>query len=143
MDESQQHAFTRADDLPRHQITQWGSAPSELLGTWNNCHKETGQIHALEIHKKDHVFHMRIWGAHKPDPIDWGTVECGLYASAVDSSIIEGLTGFYDFGFMETSVAANVKYGVLVIQTFNTFKDNSPRSNYFAREFFYQKHREA
>ena len=38
---------------------------------------------------------------------------------------------------MET-IAANLKYGVLVIQSYNSFKDGSDRPEYFIREFFHQ-----
>jgi hypothetical protein len=39
---------------------------------------------------------------------------------------------------METQIAANLKYGVLVIQSYNTFRDGSGRPAYFSREFFHQ-----
>jgi len=39
---------------------------------------------------------------------------------------------------METQVAANLKYGVLVIQSYNRFRDDSGRPSYFTREFFHR-----
>ena len=39
---------------------------------------------------------------------------------------------------MQTQIAANLKYGVLVIQSYNTFRDGSGRPDYFVREFFHQ-----
>jgi hypothetical protein len=39
---------------------------------------------------------------------------------------------------MQTHLAANLKYGVLVIQSYNRFLDDSGRRPYFTREFFHQ-----
>ena len=44
----------------------------------------------------------------------------------------------YDFGFMETLLAAYMKGGILVLDTFNAFKDSSGRASYFTREFFHR-----
>jgi hypothetical protein len=44
----------------------------------------------------------------------------------------------YDFGFLETRLEANLSLGLLVIANLNTFRDDSGRSNYFSREFFYK-----
>jgi hypothetical protein len=52
---------------------------------------------------------------------------------------VTGFEAHCDLGFMETHLAANVKYGVLVIQTYNAFKDGTGRGCYFTREFFHQE----
>jgi hypothetical protein len=38
---------------------------------------------------------------------------------------------------METHLQAKTEKGVLVVASFNRFKDQSGRSSYFSREFFY------
>ena len=40
----------------------------------------------------------------------------------------------YDFGYLQTRVEANLSLGLLVVATFNTFRDGSGRFNFFARE---------
>jgi hypothetical protein len=44
----------------------------------------------------------------------------------------------YDFDFMRMFLAANMNKGLLIIASYNTFRDGSGRSNYFSREFFYR-----
>jgi hypothetical protein len=45
----------------------------------------------------------------------------------------------FDFGFMKSETYLRVNKGVLVIVLFNTFNDDSGRSNYLNREFFYRQ----
>src|SRR5204863_9677124 len=76
------------------------------------------------------------FGANVPEPIDWGETLATPYVDRIGSSVITGLTADYDFGFMKTRLAGNIKYGVLVIQSYNEFCDDSGRPAYFTREFF-------
>ncbi len=46
-------------------------------------------------------------------------------------------TALFDFGFMESLLAVYLKGGILVLDSFNTFRDDSGRSNYFSPEFFH------
>jgi hypothetical protein len=46
-------------------------------------------------------------------------------------------TARYDFGFMETTLAVYMKGGILVLDSFNSFKDSSGRCDYFTREFYH------
>jgi hypothetical protein len=48
------------------------------------------------------------------------------------------LAAGFDFGFMRSEVYIRVNKGVLVIVLFNTFQDDSGRTNYLNREFFYR-----
>jgi hypothetical protein len=82
---------------------------------------------------------IRISAANGPTPREWGdaTVEA-VYSAGVHSRAAMAFVAKYDFGFMETRLEANLSLGLLVIATFNTFRDGSGRSNYFAREFFYR-----
>jgi hypothetical protein len=82
---------------------------------------------------------IRIFSANGPAPREWGdsNVET-VYSTGVHSRAAMAFVATYDFGFMETRLEANLSLGLLVIATFNTFRDGSGRSNYFAREFFYR-----
>ncbi len=67
-------------------------------------------------------------------------LEPALHAVAVtfDGRQAAAFSAVYDFGFEEVRLQANVKLGVLVVASFNRFRDESGRSNYFGREFFYR-----
>jgi hypothetical protein len=41
-----------------------------------------------------------------------------------------------DFDFMSLHLQANMSLGLLIIASFNMFKDGSGRSDYFCREFY-------
>ena len=47
------------------------------------------------------------------------------------------LTATFEFGFMRADTHMRINKGVFVIVLFVTFLDDSGRSNYFNREFFY------
>jgi hypothetical protein len=49
------------------------------------------------------------------------------------------LAADYDLGFMSAATYLRANKGVLVIVLFVTFHDDSGRSNYLNREFFYRR----
>jgi hypothetical protein len=49
------------------------------------------------------------------------------------------LAADFDLGFMSAETYLRVNKGVLVIVLFVTFHDDSGRSNYLNREFFYRR----
>jgi hypothetical protein len=69
---------------------------------------------------------------------DWGKVDAPVFAFDFDGDKAGAFLAVYDFDFEEVRLQANVKLGVLVVASFNTFKDDSGRSSYFNREFFYR-----
>jgi hypothetical protein len=108
------------------------------LGNWFNCDLETGEILSLSLTEGDGQLVLRAFGADDPSPRDWGQTAAIPHVSGLGSREVSGFTARYDFGFMETQIAANLKYGVLVIQSYNVFRDGSGRPAYFTREFFHQ-----
>ena len=138
MEETTQLQHRRKDDLVSHDHHEWGTEKAAFLGTWKNTDPNTGQISSIVVTEEDDKIIMQCFGAGPEGEIDWGKSRCDLYSSKVDSPVIEGFSTAFDFGFMTTMVAGNVKYGVMVIQTYNQFKDDSGRNNYFSREFFCQ-----
>ncbi len=111
---------------------------SPLVGTWINTNLETNHIIKVVTDSQgDGALTVHIYGADSPNPIDWGEIKT---TPVVIGTTLEGV-GFhahYDFGEIEILLAANHSKGVLVIQTYTTFKDGSERPNYFSREFFHQ-----
>jgi len=111
---------------------------SALLGTWFNTDKQTGGIARMVLAGTPEDFTVHAFGAASPELLDWGTAPAVAYAASVASPAGMAFSGVYDFGFLETSLAAYTKSGILVLDTFNVFKDGSGRSNYFSREFFHR-----
>ena len=132
--------FTRAEDQLIAESGQTGGGPvdpSPLIGTWFSTDKKTRGITKLILSQRDGVLKVHAFGACEPAPCDWGEVEGAAFSSGVSSSEGMAFTAFYDFGFMETSLAVYFKGGILVLDSFNAFKDGSGRSNYFSREFYH------
>ncbi|MEW6209840.1 MAG: hypothetical protein AB1631_15860 [Acidobacteriota bacterium] len=139
MQSKQSMKYMREDDELKSDATGGQVDSSPLVGTWINTDKATGGIAKLILSKKGDSFFVQAFGACAPSPRDWGKVEGEVFSSAVDSREGMAFTARFDFGFMETSLAVYLKSGILVLDSFNTFKDGSSRSNYFSREFYYQQ----
>jgi hypothetical protein len=128
--------FTKKDDVESVFYHEWGIEPGGLRGTWKNVNPITGQISRFTITLKNDTAVLNCFGKVENGELDWGQTPCELFSSKVSSKEIEGFVSNYDFGFMETRVVGNVKYGVTTIQSYNSFKDGSNRNNYITREFF-------
>jgi len=128
--------FTKKDDIAAEFYHEWGIETDALQGKWKNVNLLTGQISRFSIKILDDKLLLNCFGKVENGEMDWGLVTGELFSSKVISKEIEGFVANYDFGFMETRVVGNVKYGVITIQSYNTFKDGSSRNNYISREFF-------
>jgi hypothetical protein len=131
--------YVRAEDrLPNGDAAPGGRVdPAPMLGTWFATDKQSAGVVKLELAERDSGFVVRAFGA-SPDPIDWGEVPAIAYAKSVVSDEGMAVSAVFDFGFEESLLAAYSKGGILVLDTFNTFKDGSGRSAYFSREFFHR-----
>ena len=130
--------YTRTEDQLAAESAAGGAVdPSPLTGTWLNTDKQTGGIQKLILRHDDGVLFVRAFGACDPEPCDWGEVRGEAFSSGVSSSEGMAFTASFDFGFLETSLAVYLKGGILVLDSFNSFHDESGRANYFSREFFH------
>jgi hypothetical protein len=111
---------------------------SNAVGSWVNAFRPTGEIARLDIMQRGDGLALKIFGAGEPDPIPWPETTAIPFVSALGSRELTGFEAHCDLGFMETHLAANLKYGTLVIQSYNRFKDGSGRARYFNREFFHK-----
>jgi hypothetical protein len=127
---------TRRNDLASDEAHATGLPPAGMEGVWFNCDPGTGEISRIVFAIRDEAITMRAFGSGTPAPIDWGETAAKPYVDRIGSAVVTGITADYDFGFMKTRIAGNIKYGVLVIQSYNEFCDESGRSAYFTREFF-------
>jgi hypothetical protein len=111
---------------------------SVLLGDWRNTNRDGGIARIVCSTGRDGGLRVQCYGRVDPSPRDWGTVEAPVFAFTFDSTQGGAFLAIFDLGFLEVRLQANVKAGVLVVATFNRFDDESGRSNYFEREFFYR-----
>ncbi|EDN72961.1 hypothetical protein BGS_0082 [Beggiatoa sp. SS] len=110
---------------------------SPLLGTWINTNLETDHIIKVVTDSSgDGALTVHIYGANSPNPIDWGVVKATPFGGGKTMEAI-GFHAHYDFGSIETHLVSNQKLGILVIQSYSSFKDDSGRPNHFARGFFH------
>lgn len=101
-----------------------------LLGTWINAKRDTDHITRAIVSKQDGDLRVRLHGSS-----DWGEVEATPYAFT-GTTEVAGFHARYTFDAARIEIAANVKLGILVIQTYTRFQDD--RLSQFSREFFYQ-----
>jgi hypothetical protein len=111
-----------------------------LIGRWANTNHDTRGIATCEIKRDGDEFTIDLYGAGADGPIAWPTVRTkalgNLEEEAGQRTI--ALAASFEFGFMKSEIYIRVNKGVLVIVLFNTFQDDSGRSNYLTREFFYR-----
>ena len=111
-----------------------------LTGHWLNTDRNTRGLREITIERTGERFSVSARGAGTDGSIDWlaksVTVLANLEEEAGQRSI--ALAADFDFGFMRAETYLRVNKGVLVIVLFNTFKDQSGRTDYVTREFFYR-----
>lgn len=112
---------------------------SSLLGTWQNTNGKTLNIHSVKFSLVEGALKMQVFGVCQPAFCDWGETDCQVFSDSISSSVITGISAAYDFGFKKTQIAGNMKQGVLVLQVYHSFQDDSGRINYFSREFYYRQ----
>jgi len=119
-------------------ITGESPFPSSFLGTWRNTNSRTAALSQLSFAREGDNLVLHPIGVGDGALIDWGPTRAGVFFSHDGGTEPAKIKAAYDFSFMEFLMHAWVKQGVLVIAHFNRFKDQSRRSNYFDREFFYR-----
>ena len=132
--------LTRAEDQPEAGTPTLEAVQldvSSLLGTWWNTDKATRGISRLVLLQDGASLIVQAFGACHPEPCDWGKTKAVPFSASVTSRDAMAFTANFDFGFMETTLAVYMKGGILVLDSFNKFKDSSGRCDYFSREFFH------
>ena len=113
----------------------------KLTGHWLNTDPKTQGVSEITITQDGNEFIVSVIGACAGKPIEWprskATVLATLEEEAGQRAL--ALAVDFDFGFMKSETYLRVNKGVLVIVLFNSFYDDSGRSNYLNREFFYRK----
>lgn len=112
---------------------------AELFGDWLNTNPDSAGIVRLRIEDDGHrAAVLRAWGARTPHPVEWGPTSAALFALASESRLAKAFSATYELNDVAIKLQANIKQGVLVVASFTEFKDDSGRSSYFHREFYYR-----
>lgn len=134
--QSEDLKYTKTDDISQNKTIDDKINLDPFIGVWTNTKEGSGQLPSVELRKDNDRLYLRAFGAGKGNLIDLGEVECEVFAeNTYDGTAIAFITGF-TFNEIEIEITANVKLGVLVVQTYTRFKDGSNRLNYYAREFY-------
>jgi hypothetical protein len=121
------------------QVEARGSIVAEpLLGAWLNTNTATRGITKTLLTAKESEIVLRIFAAGSQQTVDWGETPASIFAADALATEAMAFSAMYDFGFMETRLQGHVRQGVLIVAKFDRFKDDSGRSNYFSKEFFYR-----
>lgn len=107
-----------------------------LPGTWINSNPATNGIARLVIAERNGGLSVQVFAVGPDGLIDWDPAAVNLFASSPTSRIGAGFTSLHDFGFAETRLQGMIMKGLLVLAQFHSFKDDSPRVDYFVREYF-------
>jgi hypothetical protein len=111
-----------------------------LIGRWLNTDPDTRGLREITIKQTGEKFSVSAVGAGTENTIDWLAKSVRPLANLEEEAGQRGITlaADFDFGFMNAETYLRVNKGVLVIVLFNTFRDQSGRTNYVTREFFYR-----
>jgi hypothetical protein len=112
----------------------------KLTGRWANTNRDTRGIAEIAIRQDGGRFLIGVVGVGEGGPVRWPEAEAKAFANLEEEAgqRAVALAADFDFGFMRAETYFRVNKGVLVIVLFNTFRDDSGRSSYVNREFFYR-----
>ena len=128
--------YTKIDDLKGiDEITQ-DLDLSPFVGSWDNTKKDSGQLPYVELREENGILYLKAFGAYDSGLLEWGEVKCDVFTENTYNGTAMAFITRYTFDGIDVEFTANVKLGVLVIQTYTKFNDESNRLNYYVREFF-------
>ena len=114
--------------------------PASLLGRWLNTNRDTRGISECVVAREGEEITVSITAVGNNESVRWplapATVLANLEEEAGQRTI--ALLAKFDLGDMTADTHVRVNKGVLVIVLYFTFHDDSGRSNYLNREFFYR-----
>ncbi len=135
---SQSQQYMRLQDCTSAPPEQYPLSVGLLTKTWRNTDPEPQGLREVRIQGTAEALSIECFGAGALVPLNSPAVLASPIFAA-NPGAREGMSFFveFDFGSMVSRFQGNVNLGLLVFAGFHDFKDGSPRSNYFSREFFY------
>ena len=111
-----------------------------LLGHWLNTNSETRGIAECVVAQDNEGMTVSITGVGDNEPVRWPNARAIVLANLEEEAGQRtiALLADFDLGYMTVATHIRVNKGVLVIVLYATFRDNSVRSDYLNREFFYR-----
>lgn len=132
------HNYSRGLDQMDADVTGVAATDlSPLVGKWVNTNKNTSGIARIALRAENHHLKVQAFGAGSSGLHDWGEVAASAFAGNVASNQAVGFKAHYDFGSSDTLLAAYLNKRILVVDSYNDFRDGSSRSRYFFRDHFY------
>jgi len=112
-----------------------------LTGRWLNTDPDTKGLAEIVVQRDGDQFFVSAIGVGPQGPINWALTRAKSFANLEEEAGQRALAlaVTFEFVFMTAETHIRVNKGVLVIVLFHNFTDNSGRSNYVNREFFYRK----
>ena len=112
----------------------------KLIGRWLNTNPETQGVAEIIIERAGESFLVGVLGVGEDGLITWPQTKATALANLEEEAGQRALALAvdFDFGFMRAETYLRVNKGVLVIVAYYIFLDDSRRSNYVNREFFYR-----
>jgi hypothetical protein len=112
----------------------------KLIGRWLNTNSETQGVAEIIIERVGESFFVGVLGVGDDGLIAWPRTKATALANLEEEAGQRALALAvdFDFGFMRAETYLRVNKGVLVIVAYYIFLDDSRRSNYVNREFFYR-----
>ena len=111
-----------------------------ITGRWKNTDRHTRGLSEITIEQTGEQFSVSALGVGADGPIAWRAKRVRPLANLEEEAGQRGITlvADFDFGFMSAETYLRINKGVLVIVLFTTFTDQSGRTGYVTREFFYR-----
>jgi hypothetical protein len=104
---------------------------NDLAGDWKNPDPKGG-LTRIVVSKgaSDNAWQIQAWGACSPTDCDWGRIDLQMLGDAPNDKT--GKYGFahWDHKFADTFITLRITKGILVVETYDFFKDGSGRANY-------------
>lgn len=124
----------RRDGLVPRRNSPVGLRP--LLGVWVNYDQTSSGISRIEIGDWEGAPMVRVFGANRPAPVDWGEAVGAAFSDGTGSDAV-AFTASYDLPYVSVLLAAYLNKRLLVVDAYTVFTDSSGRASYFQRDHLY------
>jgi hypothetical protein len=114
--------------------------PASVLGRWLNTNRDTRGIAECTVVQDKDEFVVSITAVGDNEPVPWPRARAKVFANLEEEAgqRTVALTATFNLGYMIAETHMRVNKGVFVIVLYVTYHDDSGRSNYLNREFFYR-----